>query len=60
MRPGDLSAGSFFNGAINAVARFNIALSDADMRTLSQGLAVSMTALKLFDNLAVTWGKIKP
>ena len=51
---GDLRAGSFFNGVINEVALFNIALSDADIRTLMQGLAVSMTAVKLSGNLAIT------
>ena len=56
---GDLRAGSFFNGVINEVVLFNIALSDADMRTLMQGLAVSMTVVKLSGNLAITWGKIK-
>ena len=59
MRLGDLRAGSFFNGVINEVVLFNIALSDADMRTLMQGLAVSMTAVKLSGNLAITGGKIK-
>ena len=54
MSLGDLSAGSFFNGVINEVALFNIALSDADMRTLTQGLAVSMTVVKLSGNLAIT------
>ena len=51
MSLGDLRAGSFFNGVINEVALFNIALSDADTRTL--------TAVKPFGNLAITWGKIK-
>lgn len=59
MSLGDLRAGSFFNRVINEVALFNIALSDADMRTLTQGLAVSVTVVKLSDNLAITWGKIK-
>jgi len=43
---------------MNAVALFNIALSDADIRTLMQGLAVSITDVKLSGNLAITWGKI--
>lgn len=55
----DLRAGSFFNDITNEVALFNIALSDADMRTLMQGLAVSMTAVKLSGDLAILWGKIK-
>ncbi len=59
MRLGNLRAGSFFNGVINEVALFNIALSDADIRTLMQGLSVSITAIKLSDNLAITRGKIK-
>lgn len=57
---GDLRAGSFFNEVINEVALFNIALFDADIRTLMQGLAVSITVVKLSGNLAITWGKIKP
>ena len=60
MRLGDLRAGSFFNDVINEVARFNIALSDADMRTLMQGLAVFITVVKLSVNLTIIWGKIKP
>ena len=59
MRLGNLRAGSFFNGVINEVTLFNIALSDADIRTLMQGLSVSITAIKLSDNLAITRGKIK-
>ena len=59
MNLGDLRAGSFFNDVINEIAFFNIALSDADIRTLRQGLAVSITAVKLSGNLAITWGKIK-
>ena len=54
MSLGNLRAGSFFNGGINEVALFNIALSNADMRTLMQGLSVSMTAIKLSGNLAIT------
>lgn len=49
----------FFNGVVNEVTLFNIALSDAGIRTLMEGLAVSMTVVKLFGNLAVTCGKIK-
>ena len=59
MSLGDLRAGSFFNGVINKVVLFNIALSDAGIRTLMQGLAVSITAIKLSGDLAITWGKIK-
>ena len=58
MSLGDLRAGSFFNGVINEVALFNIALSDADIRTLMQGLAVSITAVKLSGNLAITWVRL--
>ena len=59
MSLGDLRAGSFFNRVTHEVALFNIALSDADIRTLMQGLAVSITAVKLSGNLAMIWGKIQ-
>ena len=59
MSLGDLRAGPFFNGVINEVPLFNIALSDADIRTLMPGLSVSITVVKLSGNLAITWGKIK-
>jgi hypothetical protein len=57
---GDLRAASFFDGVMDEVALFNIALSDADIQSLMQGLTVPPTAaVSPSGNLTITWGKIK-
>jgi hypothetical protein len=54
--------GEVFNGIIDDVAIFNVALSAADIKTIATkglGAATGLTAVESLDKLATTWGDMK-
>ncbi len=57
-----LGNGEFYNGFIDEVAIFNVALAEGDIKTImSQGLsrALGITVVSPSGKIAQTWGSIK-